>query len=56
MAAVGVKRKRAAMDDDKSHACTWPGCGKSFAAPSKLDVHKRVHTPIHDQGFDCNCL
>ena len=33
-------------NSELAHVCDYPGCGKQFSRPSRLDNHRRVHTGL----------
>ncbi|MBW0500737.1 hypothetical protein O181_040452 [Austropuccinia psidii MF-1] len=35
----------------KNYVCTWPGCGKSYTKPIRLEEHVRSHT--NERPFGC---
>ncbi|GAA5866370.1 hypothetical protein JCM8547_000756 [Rhodosporidiobolus lusitaniae] len=36
----------------KRYLCTWPGCGKAYTRPVRLEEHQRVHTG--ERPFACS--
>lgn len=38
------RRKEKSGKRRKKYPCTWPGCGKVYARPTRLDEHARGHT------------
>ncbi|GAA5983908.1 hypothetical protein JCM11641_006418 [Rhodosporidiobolus odoratus] len=35
----------------KKYMCTWPGCGKCYTRPARLEEHQRAHTG--ERPFEC---